>query len=729
MTAAPAAARASFPAGYEAPLDYLLDEVLWVRLRSERRRRARLLRERLGLGAAGGGDLAEHEALALEVGRLDEGASEQRERIRARLRATGDDGAALPLERLARRLSLSAEERGLVVALLAPELDPAVARAWADLEGDPVRPWPKVAGLLELLGDGLPEQDGLRDLLAPSGTLRRLGLVLVERDRQGQGIEAPFLERHVKLAERVVAHLRGRDELDESISAFARWHPLDGTLEALVAPEPVKARVAALAERVGKAPLRLYLHGAEGSGRKFLVEGLLGARTPGDTPPMLVADWSALLAEPAHYAERLSLLAREAVLAGAHLHLEALEELPAEALGPTHAVRLAALLDGLPCGVSLSGQQAMLQLHERVEGLASLALPFPEPDDRAELWRQALSGCELGPHVSHADLGHKYVLTGGAIRRAATAALARAAAREAGSQVVSADDLDEDCRAQSSRGLIQLTDRMEKWFTFDDAILAPETLAVLEAMLAFARHRRFILDDWGFRRLLPYGQGLGVLFTGPPGTGKTMVATIIARELGMEIYKVDLSRVVNKYIGETEKNLSRIFDEARGSNCILLFDEADALFARRTDVRSSVDRYANLEVNYLLQRMEQHDGVTILTTNFEGSIDKAFRRRLKFHVYFPLPDGGLRAELWRRVIPEEAQVDTGIRFELLGSEFEFSGGTIKNAVLRAAVFAAELGEGISEDLLFEAAEEEARESGKLVLQQGGGAGPDEDEDA
>jgi len=719
----PAVEAPSFEAGYGSALSHLLDEVLSVRLRFERVCRARELRERLGLrGAPAGADeLADQEALARYIADLDRSVNEQRARIDGRLDRTPGGGRGLPIQRLVRRLALSVAERELVLTLLAPEIDPAVARDWAALGDDPVRPWPKVGLLLELLGDGLSSQDAVRDLLDPAGTLRGLRLVLVERDSPDRPIEASFLGRHVKLAERVVAHLRGRDRPDESIADFCRAYPPRGTLEELVVPDTLRARLDGLVEasRVSTRPLRLHLHGAEGSGRKFLVEGLLGALAPdgGSPPPLLVADWTALLAKPAHYVERLLLLGREAVLTGAHLHLEALEELPPEALGPTHAVRLAAALAGLPCGVSLAAQQPLLQLHERVEGLVTLALPFPEPDDRTRLWELALADQPISPQVEFSDLGHKYVLTGGAIRRAAASAWERAAARNGGEAVITPDDLDRDSRAQSSRGLVQLTDRMEKWFTFDDAILASETLHVLEAMLAFARNRRFILDDWGFRRMLPYGQGLGVMFTGPPGTGKTMVATIIARELGMEIYRIDLSRVVNKYIGETEKNLSRIFDEARGSNCILLFDEADALFARRTEVRSSVDRYANLEVNYLLQRMEQHDGVTILTTNFEGSIDKAFRRRLKFHVYFPLPGEEQRAELWERLIPEEADRAEEIRFPLLGSEFEFSGGTIKNAVLRAAVFAAELGESISEDLLFEAAEEEAQESGKLVQRE------------
>jgi len=698
----------------------LLRELLWVRLRLKRSRGLRLLRELLGGGpAAAESDdvIGQQEAVATEVGRLGKEADEHRTAARVQ----GDDPGDNSLGVLTTRLGLTPGERDIVAALLAPELDEALAREWRAMSDDVVRRRPTLGALLELLGDDLPERDALRDLLEPDARLRARHIVLVEADAPEATIETPFLQRQVKLSERVVAHLRGRDRVDEDIAIACAPAPCEGELGELILPAATADAVQRLASERASAPgsaLRLHVRGPRGSGRKLLASALVLAEPGGAPAPktLLVVDWCALLAEPATYVERLRKVTLEALLTGACLYLQAFDELPPIALGAMHASQLASVLEGLRVPVVLATQVALPQLDGRLSGLAALELPFPEPEERARLWERALKGRAVSRQVKADELGHKYVLTGGAILRTVVGAQARASARPGKRPAITLTDLDIEGRVQSTRGLLHLADRMEKWFTFDDAVLAPETREGLDSMLAFARHRRMVLDDWGFRRLLPYGQGLSALFTGPPGTGKTMVATIMARELSMEIYRVDLSRIVNKYIGETEKNLSRIFDDARGSNCILLFDEADALFARRTEVKSSVDRYANLEVNYLLQRMEQHDGVTILTTNFEASLDKAFRRRLKFHVSFPMPAARERTQLWKAVIPAEAKTTPKIRFHLLGKEFEFSGGDIKNAVLRAAIYAAELGEPISEDLLFEAAEAEARESGKLVVE-------------
>jgi SpoVK/Ycf46/Vps4 family AAA+-type ATPase len=250
--------------------------------------------------------------------------------------------------------------------------------------------------------------------------------------------------------------------------------------------------------------------------------------------------------------------------------------------------------------------------------------------------------------------------------------------------------------------------------SWDDVVLAPEVLETLREILSQARNREKVFDDWGFRRKLSYGRGLACLFSGAPGTGKTMMAGIMARELGQEIYRVDLARVVSKWVGETEKNLARVFDEAESAQVILLFDEADSLFSTRTEVKGSNDRFANMEINYLLQRMESYDGMTILTTNFEKSIDEAFKRRLKFRLHFPVPDADLRTQLWRSMLPTQATVADDVRFEFLGKKFTMSGGNIKNAVVRAAFYAAE-GEGvITHALLERAATAEAREMGRLV---------------
>jgi hypothetical protein len=259
-----------------------------------------------------------------------------------------------------------------------------------------------------------------------------------------------------------------------------------------------------------------------------------------------------------------------------------------------------------------------------------------------------------------------------------------------------------------------IAQRITMTLDWTDVVLPDETMEQLKEIAAFARFRGFVMDDWGFRHKLPYGRALSALFWGPPGTGKTMMAGIIARELGMELFRIDLSQVVSKYIGETEKNLGRAFDEATRNNAVLLFDEADSLFSKRTEVKSSNDRYANLEVNFLLQRMESFEGVTILTTNAEKSIDDAFKRRIRFKIEFPFPDEKQRGELWKIMIPKAAQVERGVQYEHLGADFEMSGGSIKNAVLRAAFIAAAREKHIGFDELWLAGSREYSELGHLT---------------
>jgi SpoVK/Ycf46/Vps4 family AAA+-type ATPase len=245
-------------------------------------------------------------------------------------------------------------------------------------------------------------------------------------------------------------------------------------------------------------------------------------------------------------------------------------------------------------------------------------------------------------------------------------------------------------------------------------ILPSDILDSLTELIARIRHRRTVFDAWGFDRVLSSARGVTALFSGGPGTGKTLVASAIANELGMDLYRVDLSRVMSKWIGETEQNLAKLFDAAEDGNAIILFDEADSLFAKRTEVKSSVDRYANLEVNYLLQRFDTFEGIAILTTNFGTSIDSAFKRRLSLRLTFPFPDEDQREKLWRAHMPPE--VPTSGDFDLAGiaRRYRLSGGYIRNCALRAAFIAAEEGGAMTNDHLERAIKAEFREIGKLA---------------
>ena len=245
-------------------------------------------------------------------------------------------------------------------------------------------------------------------------------------------------------------------------------------------------------------------------------------------------------------------------------------------------------------------------------------------------------------------------------------------------------------------------------------MLPDDVLREIREFIARIKHRRKVLHEWGFARKVAKGLGLSALFSGPPGTGKTMVAALIASELALDLYQIDLAKVVSKWIGETEKNLGELFDAAEAGHAVLLFDEADALFAKRTQVQSSNDRHANLEVNYLLQRLESFAGVVVLTTNHETAIDEAFRRRLSLRVDFPVPEPDERERLWRTLLPAEAARATDLDLAALATRFEMTGGYIKNAVVRAAFLAADEGTPITMHHLLRAARAEYQAMGKVI---------------
>jgi SpoVK/Ycf46/Vps4 family AAA+-type ATPase len=234
----------------------------------------------------------------------------------------------------------------------------------------------------------------------------------------------------------------------------------------------------------------------------------------------------------------------------------------------------------------------------------------------------------------------------------------------------------------------------------------------LDEICARVRHHHRVYDDWGFRRKLGHGRGLHVLFSGPPGTGKTMAAAVIANDLGLSLYRIDLAQVVSKYIGETEKNLERVFVAAEQTNAILFFDEADALFGKRSDVKDAHDRYANIEISYLLQRMEEYAGLAILATNLRQHLDEAFLRRLQVSVEFPFPDEAHRRRIWETLFPRQAPISPDVEFDLLAREIKLAGGNLKNIALAAAFYAAEKGGTIDLTHISRAARREHQKLGR-----------------
>ena len=250
-------------------------------------------------------------------------------------------------------------------------------------------------------------------------------------------------------------------------------------------------------------------------------------------------------------------------------------------------------------------------------------------------------------------------------------------------------------------GLAQRIEPMARW---TDLVLPETQRQGLQDLVMHVRHQRLVYETWGFKAKSHRGLGISALFHGVSGTGKTMAAEVLANELDLDLFRIDLSQVVSKYIGETEKNLRRVFDAAEEGGAILLFDEADALFGKRTEVRDSHDRYANIEVSYLLQRMEAYRGLAILTTNLKGALDEAFQRRIRFIIAFPFPDAARRAEIWQQIYPSQTPTE-GLDVQKL-ARLNVTGGNIRNIALNAAFLAAEAGDPVGMQHVLQAARRE-----------------------
>ncbi len=337
--------------------------------------------------------------------------------------------------------------------------------------------------------------------------------------------------------------------------------------------------------------------------------------------------------------------------------------------------------------------------------------PLPDYPQRCALWERFLGESTTVEPADMLALASQFLLTAGQIRDAVASARDMAARR---GKPLSGQDLFAAARAHSNPHLGSLARKILPRYNWSDIVLPNDQLALLREIVATVRGRPQVLEAWGVGKKLVSSAGVTILFAGPPGTGKTMAAEVIANELGLDLYKIDLSTVVSKYIGETEKNLESIFHEAQSSNAILFFDEADAIFGKRSEVKDAHDRYANMEISYLLQRMEAYDGITILATNLRANLDEAFTRRLQFSVDFPFPEREYRLRIWRTLFPPDVPCEAEIDFELLASRFKLAGGSIRNVIVSAAYLAADDGSRVTMQHMLHGTRRELQKMGRLV---------------
>lgn len=646
----------------------------------------------------------------------------------------GDLEETSTLAWLAFAYNLSRFDLGVLVIALAPELDLRYERLYAYLQDDVTRRRPSVDLALNLLCRSAQSKFERRSNFSPDAPLLRHGLIHLLTDPTQ--LQPPLLAHHLKLDGQIVRRLLGEWGLDERLASFCELTELVGPLEESSLDAEVKRSLATVARRIDRAGGRLSLcfYGPRGAGKRSAAATLaheLGA-------PLLYVDLArGLSSSPTHadFELRLQLLFREAFLKNAVLYLDEVDALRSDERAQPYQCLWRELSES--SGVVILGSRQPLSAAggpagRKPLGLVAISIPLPDFEQRRSCWRSNLEalGTTLEQQTLDA-LSGRFRLSPGQIADAAAAAYSRARlGAEVPISTASSDaspaeseplfdeaittELFNAARLQSGQDLAALAWKIEPRYSWRDIVLPEDALIQLREICSRVADRHRVFGEWGFDRKLSYGKGVSALFAGPSGTGKTMAAEIIANALELDLYKIDLSGVISKYIGETEKNLDRIFTIAEHANAILFFDEADALFGKRSEVRDSHDRYANIEISYLLQKMEQYEGVAILATNLRQNLDDAFVRRLQFIVEFPFPDEARRRQIWQVLFPAEAPREQEIDYEFLAKQFRLSGGNIKNIVLGAAFLAASNGGRIGMKELIQAVWREHQKMGRVL---------------
>lgn len=601
------------------------------------------------------------------------------------------------LDLLSELFRLNEFERLLVLLCLAAEDQPAFVTLFAAVHGDTQLRHPTFDLALSVFCQGTEDKMAARSVLTPASALRRFRLVTGLETQQGPSRSL----RPLALDERIADYLHGWNQIDESVAQIVRP----------VRPVPLGPSGMSVVERLvrwvesGAAqeawPL-IHFTGPSGAGKLAVARAFCQRAGL----QLYLLDTVKLPAPDSPNARLMqSLVQRETLLTKMAIYLD-LSEVNTADRAAASAVR-----DWVEnsAGVLFVGSTERWAFRRPV---MHLAVSRPDKSEQNQLWAQTLLGADAVLHdsveavVEQFDFGPESIVQ--------TAEAARTMARQHAAESISASHLWSACRDHVGWKMQALAQRLEPVYTWDDIVLPDDVMRQIREIADQVAARARVYEEWRFGAKLPRGRGISALFSGPSGTGKTMAAEILANHLRLDLLRIDLAGVVSKYIGETEKNLKNVFDAAEQTGAMLFFDEADALFGKRTEVKDSHDRYANIETNYLLQRMEDYRGLAILCTNRRSALDRAFMRRLRFLVDFPAPDASQRKRIWERVIPAEAPV-VDLDLDAL-SRMEVSGGNIRNIALNAAFLAAGEGSAIGMRHLMHAARREYSKIDKLLTE-------------
>ncbi|MEB3294998.1 MAG: ATP-binding protein [Synechococcales bacterium] len=629
-------------------------------------------------------------------------------------------GHASHLSWLSKTFQLSDFDLAVVMIAIAPELDRRYERLYAYLQDDVRCKRPTVDLSLNLLCSSAMEKLIRQACFTGEAPLIHHGLLEMIPDPNQP---APSLLAHIiKLNPQVTRLLLGDRALDQRLVSCCRLVTPQIHLDDLPLGIEVKRSLPALvkADWHASQSLTLYFHGADQSGKRHVAEALAHTLQVS----LLVVDLAVMLEAQAQFRTTLKLLLREALFQHALLYIDNLERLQTSETTKLYQFLLDQVVNH-PQVIILSGTQSVIGTTSHIQGILTIPFPMPGFEQRQFYWSYYLQTQGICLDSQDLDrLSDRFQLTSEQIANAVFTTKNEIRYRESGSTnhttsfpsqgQIKLSDLFAAAREVSGHSIAVLAQRIQPKYGWEDIVLPAFQKTQVREICDQVKFHHLVWEKWGFERQRSLGKGLNALFTGSPGTGKTMAAEVIAQELQLDLYKIDLSQIVSKYIGETEKNLNRIFAAAANANAILLFDEADALFGKRSEVKDAHDRYANLEISYLLQKMEEYEGLAILTTNLRSNIDDAFVRRLRFIIEFPFPAEKQRYQIWQNIFPKLAPCSPDLDLSFLAHQFELTGANIRNIALTAAFLAAAGDSQIEMAHIMQAVRREYQKMGKIL---------------
>lgn len=628
--------------------------------------------------------------------------------IDKRVKESQEKNISLPLARLTEIFHLSEFEQKVLILCIAPQIDARYEKLYAYLQNDLTKKFPSVDLILGLLFQNIEERLQFLSLFQPTAPLLHYRLI--------ENVEVASTDpRFLRADPRIVQYVIGNQSVDCRLVKYIQFLP-SHTWSNVIVSEELKNRLKRLLtiiiDRNASQRSAIYLFGRNGVGKKSIARAMCSEIEV----PLAVVDAGSLIGSPGDFIERVRLILREALLQPCGVYFDKIEKLGKSEEYTTILTRLVQEIKDMGWFTFLGSKNHPTAIFLDTLPVYTIEIPAPGHNAQKRLWGLHLNRILTDKQkLNYEQLTAHFDLTGGQISRAVNFSKQNAVVCDSKNGKVTIADLMKSCRLQSQIELTRLVQMIKPIYTWEDIVLPEDTIAQLHEICQRVIHRHKVLSKWGFDRKLSLGKGVNALFAGPTGTGKTMAAEVIATELGLELYKIDLSGVVSKYIGETEKNLNSIFEAAEHSNSILFFDEADALFGKRSEVRDSHDRYANIEISYLLQKMEQYEGLTILATNLKGNLDEAFTRRLAFTIHFPFPDEASRLLIWNRIWPSEIPLAKDIDLNLIASNFKLNGGNIKNIALTTAFLSAENGDLVTMAHMFQAIKREYQNMGKKLI--------------